>query len=67
MEVSELFPLPALVLAASELQGNSVAAQQGGLLGSGGISGVAGFVRDQMQAGIDQRANTTDDLRNSCY
>ena len=52
MAVSELFPLPALVLAAAELQGNSASAQQGGLLGSGAISGVAGFVRDQMQAGI---------------
>jgi hypothetical protein len=30
MAVSELFPLPALVLAAAELQGNSVSAQQGG-------------------------------------
>jgi hypothetical protein len=59
---AEMFTFPALVLAATELQGNSVAAaQQGGLLGSGSISGVAGFVRDQMQAGIDERANATVD------
>jgi hypothetical protein len=38
-----------------------MSARQGGLLGSGGISGVAGFIRDQMQAGIDERANTTVD------
>jgi hypothetical protein len=47
MAVSELFPLPALVLAATYRC-------QGGFLGSGGISGLAGFVRDQIQAGIDE-------------
>jgi hypothetical protein len=57
--VAETFTMPALVLAATELQGNSVSAQEGGLLGSGGISGVAGFIRGQMQAGIDERANET--------
>ena len=56
--VAEIFSLP---VAATELQGNSMSARQGGLLGSGGISGVAGFIRDQMQAGIDERANTTVD------
>jgi hypothetical protein len=31
------------------------------LLGSGGIPGVAGFVRNYMQAGIDERVNLTAD------
>jgi hypothetical protein len=56
MAVSELFPIPALALAAATLQGNSVPARQGGLLGSGAISGASGFIRDQMQAGIDERS-----------
>jgi hypothetical protein len=50
-----------LTTQSKELQSGDTAARQSGLLGSGAISGVAGFARGQMQAGIDERVNMTAD------
>lgn len=50
-----------LILGLTELQGSSIGARAGGVLGSGDISGVGAFVRDQLGSALPERKSPLTD------